>query len=357
MNALVFQLCVSVMAGWVNRGQQQVIEYLVEENRVLREQLGGRRLRLTDAQRRRLAVRAEALGRKALLGIACIVTPDTLLRWYRSLVARKYDGSRRREPGRPPTQSALAKLVVRMALSNPGWGYTRIRGALRNLGHELGRSTIKRILADAGIEPAPERSKRTPWATFLKAHWGAIAATDFFTVEVLTMHGLVRYSVLFVIDLKTRCAQIAGIAHDPYGAWMEQIARNLTDAVDGFLKNTRYLIHDRDPLFTQRFVDILGTTGVKTVKLPARSPDLNAYAERFVLSARTECLRRMIPLGEKHLRATLAAYIEHYHLERNHQGLGNELLTPLPANTNADGSIQCRERLGGILKYYYREAA
>jgi len=244
-----------------------------------------------------------------------------------------------------------------MALSNPGWGYTRIRGALRNLGHELGRSTIKRILADAGIEPAPERSKRTPWATFLKAHWGAIAATDFFTVEVLTMHGLVRYSVLFVIDLKTRCVQIAGIAHDPYGAWMEQIARNLTDAVDGFLKNTRYLIHDRGPLFTQRFVDILGTTGVKTVKLPARSPDLNAYAERFVLSARTECLRRMIPLGEKHLRATLAAYIEHYHLERNHQGLGNELLTPLPANTNADGSIQCRERLGGSLKYYYREAA
>jgi len=217
MNNLVLQLCVHAMAGWINRGQQQVIEYLVEENRVLREQLGGRRLRLTDAQRRRLAIRAEALGRKALMGVACIVTPDTLLRWYRSLVARKYDGSRRRGPGRPPTQAALARLVVRMASSNPGWGYTRIRGALRNLGHELGRSTIKRILADAGIEPDPERSKRTPWATFLKAHWGAIAATDFFTVEVLTMHGLVRYSVLFAIDLKTRCVHLAGIAHDPYG--------------------------------------------------------------------------------------------------------------------------------------------
>ena len=250
MNALIFQLCVSAMAGWVNRGQQQVIEYLLEENRVLREQLAGRRLRLSDKQRRRLAVRAEALGRKALMGIACIVTPDTLLRWYRSLVAQKYDGSRRRGPGRPPTRAALAQLVVKMASSNPTWGYTRIRGALRNLGHELGRSTIKRILADAGLEPAPERSKRTPWATFLKAHWGAIAATDFFTVEVLTMHGLVRYSVLFVIDLKTRFVHVAGIAHDPYGAWMEQIARNLTDAVDGFLRNTRYLIHDRDPLFT-----------------------------------------------------------------------------------------------------------
>ena len=168
---------------------------------------------------------------------------------------------------------------------------------------------------------------------------------------------MVRYSVLFVIDLKTRCVHLAGIAHDPYGAWMEQIARNLTDAVDGFLKNTRYLIHDRDPLFTQRFVDILRVGGVKTVKLPARSPDLNAFAERFVLSARAECLRRVIPLGEKHLRTILAEFLIHYHGERNHQGLDNELLTPPPANSNAGGSIQCRERLGGILKYYYREAA
>ena len=180
-----------------------MIEYLLEESRIPHGQLGDRRLRLTDAQRRRLAVRAEVLGRKALMGVACIVTPDTLLRWYRSLVARKYDGSGRRRPGRPPTKVALAELVVRMASSNPTWGYTRIRGALRNLGHDLGRSTIKRILADAGIEPAPERSKRTSWATFLKAHSGAIAAVDLFNVEVLRMHGLVRYSVLFVIDLKT----------------------------------------------------------------------------------------------------------------------------------------------------------
>lgn len=223
--------------------------------------------------------------------------------------------------------------------------------------HDLGRSTIKRILADAGIEPAPERGKRSSWATFLKAHWGAIAAIDFFNVEVLTMHGLVRYSVLFVIDLKTRCVHLAGIDHDPYGRWMDQVARNLTDVADGFLRNTRYLIHDQDPLFTQRFTQILRVGGVKTVKLPAKSPDLNAYAERFVLSARAECLRRVIPLGEKHLRTIVSEFLIHYHGERNHQGLGNELLTPLPANSNAAGSIQCRERLGGILNYYYREAA
>ena len=357
MNNLVFQLCVSALAGWINRGQRQVIEYLVEENRVLREQLGGRPLRLTHKQRRRLAVRATALGRQALMGLACIVTPDTFMRWYRSLVAKKYDGSSNRGPGRPATRAALAELVVRMAAENPSWGYTRIRGALRNLGHQLGRSTIKRILADAGVEPAPERSKRTPWATFLKAHWGAIAAIDFFTVEALTMHGLVRYWVLFVIDLKTRCVHLAGIAHDPHGAWMEQVARNLTDAVDGFLRSTRYLIHDRDPLFTQSFTDILRVADVKTVKLPARSPDLNAFAERSVLSVRTECLRWVIPLGERHLRTIMSEFMIHHHGERNHQGLDNELLTPPPANSNTGGAIRCRERLGGTLRFYYRDAA
>jgi hypothetical protein len=141
MNALMLQLWVCTVAGLVNCNQQQVIDYLLEENRVLREQLGGRRLRLTDGQRRRLAVRARALGRRALTGIACIVTPDTLLRWYRKLIAKKYDGSQRRRPGRPTTRAALAKLVARMARENPTWGYTRIRGALYNLGHELGRST------------------------------------------------------------------------------------------------------------------------------------------------------------------------------------------------------------------------
>jgi putative transposase len=168
---------------------------------------------------------------------------------------------------------------------------------------------------------------------------------------------LLEYSVLFVIDLKTRCVHLAGIAHDPYGAWMGQIARNLTDAVDGFLRRTRYLIHDRDPLFTYAFSEILRVGGVKTVKLPARSPDLNAFAKRFVLSVRTECLHRVIPPGERHLRMILSAYMDHYHLERNHQGLANALHTPLPSNCNADGPIRCRERLGGVLNYYCREAA
>ncbi len=188
-------------------------------------------------------------------------------------------------------------------------------------------------------------------------YFGAIAATDFFTVEVLTLFGLVRYYVLFVIDLKTRRVEIAGIVHQPYGAWMKQVARNLTDPFDGFLFGAKYLIHDRDPLFTTEFREILKESGVKTVKLPAASPDLNAYAERFVLSIKTECLNRVIPLGEDHLRDLVSEYASHYHLERNHQGLDNELITPLRSKFDPNSKVKCRARLGGLLNYYYRDAA
>jgi len=176
----------------VNRHQQAVIEYLQAENQALREQLGNKRVRWTDAQRRRLAENAKAIGRATLAALAPVVTPDTLLRWYRNLVAAKYDGSRQRGLGRPRTKPDIAKLVIRMARENPSWGCTRIRGALYNLGHDIARNTIKAILKDQGIEPAPERGRRTSWDTFIKSHLGAIAGADFFTVEVLRVFGLVR---------------------------------------------------------------------------------------------------------------------------------------------------------------------
>ena len=209
MNALPLQFLMLVFAGWVSRHQQDVIDYLQEENRALREQLGRKRLRFTDQQRRRLAAKGKKVGRKGLLQIETLVTPDTLLRWHRQLIARKYDGSKRRRPGRPRTAFEIRDLVVRMARENPRWGYTRIRGALDNLGHEIGRNTIKRILLENGFDPV--RRRGMSWETFLRDHWGAIAATDFFSVEVLTRSGLVRYFVLFVIDLKTRRVEIAGI--------------------------------------------------------------------------------------------------------------------------------------------------
>jgi transposase InsO family protein len=293
--------------------------------------------------------------------VATLVTPETLLRWYRELVARKYDGSRHRRAGRPPTKAEVAALVLEMARENPTWGYTRIRGALHNLGHALARSTIQSILADAGLEPAPERRRRGSWAAFLKAQWGVVAATDFFSVEVLTWAGLVRHHVFFVIDLKTRAVVIAGITHDLHQAWVVQAARGLLDAVDGFLKDARFLIHDRDPVFGKAFTGLLRSGGVSSVTLPSRSPNLNAYAERFVGSIRRECLSRVIPLGERHLRVLVAEYVEHYNLERNHQGVGNRLLGPAlaaPANdVVGGGGVRRRERLGGLLSFYHREAA
>jgi len=302
-------------------------------------------------------VKGKALGRKVLGEVAGIVTPDTILRWYRKLVARKYDGSKKRGPGRPRTQADLAALVVKMATENPRWGYTRLRGALHHLGHEIGRNTIKRILNDHGIEPAPERGSTTPWKTFLAAHWDAIAAADFFTVEVLTVGGLVRYFVFFVLRLETRRVEIAGITCSPSGAWMKQIARNLTDCEEGFLLGVRHLILDRDPLYTAAFRRMLKDSGVKSVRLPARSPNLNAHAERFVLSIKSECLDRIVPIGERHLRSAVTEYAEHYHVERPHQGLGNRLIAPDPAEPSTAGEVKCRDRLGGTLSFYYREAA
>ena len=347
---------VLLFAGWVNRQQQAVIDYLLEENRVLRAAHGPRRLRLTDDQRRRLAVKGKALGRRRLAGIVGIVTPDTILRWYRTLVAKKYDGSNARRLGRPRTKADLAALAVRMATENPTWGYTRIRGGLKGLGHDVGRNTIKAILKDHGIEPAPERGANTPWKTFLTAHWDALAAADFFTVEVLTMRGLVRYVVFFVMKLKTRSVAIAGITRQPDETWMTQVARNLTAAGDGFLHGIQHVILDRDPLYTAAFRRLLRDSGVTPVVLPAWSPNLNAFAERFVESAKSECLDRMVLLGEGHLRAAVHEFVDHYHQERPHQGLGNELIAP-KTTVIGTGQVKCRERLGGLLKFYYREAA
>ena len=177
MNSLQLQFLMLIFAGWVNRSQQDVIEYLQEENRVLREQLGGRRLLFTDGQRRRLAAKAKAIGRRGLFDIGTLVTPDTLLRWYRRLISRKYDGRKAHKAGRPKTAADIEQLIIRMARDNPRWGYTRIRGALYNLGHEVGRNTVKRILLENGFDPAPLREKGVSWKTFLKAHWGAVAAT------------------------------------------------------------------------------------------------------------------------------------------------------------------------------------
>jgi transposase InsO family protein len=352
-----FRFVVIAVAGCMNQKQQHAIEYLREENRVLREQLGSQRLRFTDDQRRRLAEKAKLVGRRLLHDIANIVTPDTLLVWHRKLIVNKYDGTAKRGPGRPPTASELEDLVVRMAQENRDWGYRRILGAMSNLGHSLARGTIANILKKHGIEPAPDRIRKMTWKEFLNQHWQLIVAADFFTVEVWTRRGLQRCIVLFFIELSTRRVEVAGIATMANGLWMSQIARNISDSVDGLLTGKRYLIHDRDPLFTAEFLGILTDCGLQSVKLPPRSPNLNAYAERFVRTIKESCLDRMILFGEDALRKSVQEFTAHYHVERNHQGLGNRLILPNSAHVGTTGEIRRRERLGGMLNYYYREAA
>jgi putative transposase len=218
------------------------IEYLRAENRVLRSRLGPKRLRFTDAERRLLAEKGKPVGRARLAGVASLATPETILRWYREQIAAKYDGTAgRRGPDRPRAHADAVEQLLTMARENPSWGYTRLRGALQNLSLDLGRSMIQRILKEHGIEPAPLRGKTMPWKTFPKAHWGAMAAADLFTVEVLTLRGLVRYVMPFLIDLKTRRIHIAGITNQANGAWMAQIARNVTDAVAGPLRGFDHL--------------------------------------------------------------------------------------------------------------------
>ena len=334
-------------------------EYLAAENRILKAQLKTP-LRLTDAERMTLAEIAHRLGRKALEDVANVVKPDTLLGWYRRLIARKFDGSKsRRYPGRPRIDHEIEQWVVRMAQDNSDWGYDRIVGAMANLGYRLSDQTVGNILQRHGIPPAPERKRTTTWADFIRAHMAVLAGTDFFTVEVLTLRGLVTYYVLFFIHLDSRKVEVSGLTPHPNERWMKQIARNVTMDDWGFLNNCRYLIHDRDTKYCQSFRDIIESGDIKTLPLPARSPNLNAFAERWVKSVKNDCLSKLILFGEASLRRALREYLVHYHAERNHQGKDNVLLFPtaMKAIKRVDGSIGCKERLGGLLKYYHREAA
>ena len=346
------QVLLLTLAGWVNRHQQHVIEYLIEENRVLKDQVKGRRLRLTDDQRRRLGATGRRLGRRLLRQVATIVTPDTILRWHRQLIARKWTFTPNR-PGRPGIMKKISSLILRMATEHPAWGYTRIQGALKNLGHSIARSTVAKVLKANGIPPAPNRP--SSWQTFLRAHWGAIAGADFFTSEVWTPRGLITYYTLFVIDLRSRRVHVAGSTPTPDAGFMAQAARRLTDAVDGFLADHRILICDRDAKWTDGFRRIIQGAGVRIVLTPVQAPNANAHAERFVRSIRAECLDRLILFGERRLLRALDEFVAHYHGERNHQGLGNELITPETRPLQAT-HVRCRERLGGLLRYYHRAA-
>ena len=212
-------------------------EYLVTENRLLRNQIQGR-VRLTDAERKTLAEIGKRLGKRALAEVATIVQPDTILAWHRRLVAKKFDGSQQRKAlERPTMDQEVEALVVRMAQENRSWGYDRIAGALQHMGYTISDQTVGNILKRHGLSPAPERKKTTTWKEFIRTHMDVLVATDFFTAEVWTLGGLVTYYVLFFIPLSTREVHVAGMTPHPNEAWMAQIARNVTMADWGFLSS------------------------------------------------------------------------------------------------------------------------
>ncbi len=236
-------------------------------------------------------------------------------------------------------------------------GYDRIAGALANVGHEISDQTVGNILKRRGIPRAPERKNTTTWAEFIRSHADVLAATDFLTVEVWTMKGLVTHYVLFFIHLGTRKVEIGGITDHPDEAWMKQIARNVTMADWGFLAGMRHLLHDRDSKYCQAFRAVLKAGGVQPLALPARSPNLNSFAERWIRSAKEECLDRLIFFGAGSLTRALDNYVLHHQHERNHQGLANSIPFPAPDDSvGTAGEIVRRERLGGLLGFYHREA-
>jgi putative transposase len=358
------QFIIAMIAYAINQRMARRVDYLQEEVRVLKEALaaatGKTRIDFSDEQRRRLALKGKELTAEERRAYCQIVRPATILAWFRRLAAQKYDSSKARKTGRPRKPADVRSLVLGLARDNPGWGYTKIRDALRGLKVEIGRTTVAGLLSQAGIEPAPERIRKRTWKHFLKSHWETLYACDFFSVEVLGVFGTVRNMVFFVMEVKSRAVQIGGIHAAPDGDWMKQMARNLLDPVDGFLREATCVIHDRDPVFTAAWTAMLEAHGVKCVRTPAQSPNCNPHAERFVKTVRTECLDHFVIFGERHLRHLLKEFMAHYLTERYHQGIGNQIIRPKPSPSNDNaghGPVRCRSRLGGLLNYYCRNAA
>ncbi len=243
------------------------------------------------------------------------------------------------------------------ARENSAWGCDRIQGALANVSYSISDTTVANILKAHSIEPAPDRQRTTSWSTFLKAHWDSLFSIDFTTTEIWTLRGLVTMSVLVVMELKTRRIEIAGITASPDSAWITQTARELTNGQDGFLRNASDLLMDRDTKFSPLRTFLKTCTDTKVVLLPPRSPNLNAHLERFMRSLKSECLDRMIFFGDQPLRRALTEFQTHYHHERNHQGLDNQVIDPGDEVGRTQGVLDCRERLGGLLRYDHRRAA
>jgi transposase InsO family protein len=351
--SFIYLVFVSLLKLLIRSGrpaQVKDIELIVLRHQleVLRRQVERPRLRSSD--RTFLAATSRRLPPRRRHGL--LVTPQTLLRWHRELVRRRWTYARVR-PGRPSIDGQKRELVLQLARENPRWGYQRIAGELKKLGLSVSPSTVRRLLARAGLGPAPRRSGPS-WREFLRAQAASIVACDFFTVETAFLR---RYYVLFFIELQSRRVHLAGSSAHPSGRWVAQQARNLS--FSGALGDVKFLIHDRDSKFVAAFDEVFHSEGIRVILTPFQAPQANAYAERFVRTARAECLDWLLILGPRQLDRVLRVFVEHYNRERPHRALS--LCPPAPPQPTLppppDAAVKRRDRLGGLLHDYYLTAA
>jgi putative transposase len=337
-----------LVRGWRSEFAKDV-ELLVLRHQLVVLGRQQRRPVLRPADRASLSALARLLPPRRRDGL--VVSPQTLLRWHRELVRRKWKQPRRTR-GRPPVDDPVRQLVLRLARENPHWGYPRIAGELLKLGLRVSPSTVRRILLANQLGAAPRRAGPS-WRQFLRQQAATMLACDFFTVETLSLR---RLYVLFFVELESRRVHFAGCTANPSAAWVTQQARNLS--FTGLFDRMRFLIHDRDSKFNAAFDEVFRSEGMQVIYTPIRAPQANAYAERFVRTVRGECLDWLLILGRRHLEHVLRAYTTHYNHERPHRGL--PLLTPDSTTAHpppSRGQINRRDRLGGLIHEYHRAAA
>jgi len=346
---LAFSALLRLLVGGRGSEFAKDVELLVLRHQLVVLSRQERRPSLRPADRAFFAALTRVLPQPPRRGL--IVTPQTLLRWHRELVTRKWTQPRR-SAGRPAVDDRIRQLVSRFARENSGWGYPRIAGELLKLGLRVSPSTVRRILLANRLAPAPRRSGPS-WRQFLRQQAATTLACDFFTVETVSLR---RFYVLFFIELESRRVHLGGCTANPTGAWVTQQVRNLS--FTGIFERMRFLIHDRDSKFSGAFDEAFRSEGIDVIHTPIRAPQANAYAEWFVRTVRAECLDWLLIIGRRHLETVRHTYTAHYNGERPHRALA--LLSP--GSTNADpppsgGEIKRRDRLGGLIHEYHRAAA